>query len=82
VRLLVRGKIEVHVPGPVVGMSGWIIAISHDEAAPSISQYVIDLRLGKLAIGSRTDAHVRRLEHIIIIIFFFFVSGDDRKKGI
>jgi hypothetical protein len=39
-----------NIPGSVVGLSGWIIAIAHDEAASSISQYVIDLLLGELPI--------------------------------
>lgn len=47
-------------------VSGWIIAIANHVAASSISQYVIDLLLGKSAITSSIDTQIRCLKHIFI----------------
>jgi hypothetical protein len=45
----------------VVRVCGRVIAISYDEAATAVTQRVIYLCLGKLAITVTTDAQVRSL---------------------
>jgi hypothetical protein len=50
-----------HLPRSVVWMCRWVIAKSTHEAATTVTQCVIDLRLGKLAITSRTQTQVRCL---------------------
>jgi hypothetical protein len=42
-------------------VSGWIIAITYDVAAASVSQYIVELLLGKLAITVSIDAQIRSL---------------------
>jgi hypothetical protein len=42
-------------------VSGWIVAITNDVAATSISQYIINLLLAILTISISIDAQIRYL---------------------
>jgi hypothetical protein len=42
-------------------VSGWIVAITYDVAATTVSQYIVELLLGKLAITISIDAQIRCL---------------------
>jgi hypothetical protein len=50
--------IFIFLPGSVMWVSGWIIAITHDVAATSISQYIINLLLAILTISISIDAEI------------------------
>jgi len=43
-----------HLPRSVVWLCRWVIAKSYDEAATTVIQCVVNLRLGKQAITNRT----------------------------
>ena len=50
-----------HLPRSVVWLVRWVIAKYTHEAATTITQCVIDLRLGKLAMTIRIQTQVRCL---------------------
>ena len=52
---------EWRLPRSVVRPYRWVIAKPYDEAATTVTQCVIDLRPGKLAILSRIQTQIRSL---------------------
>ena len=56
-----------HLPGSVMRAYRWVIAKSTHETATSVTQCVIDLRLGKQTITNRAQTQVRCLQHVLSV---------------